>query len=102
MKRRCFCVECLYIGSTVVSHSVAIVLNVTRDRVAAVLPDVAAIFRARAAAASRRDIGSSLSYRNARLDVPSGAISNCRQRITHPFPFLTMKKPRPYLSRIAW
>jgi hypothetical protein len=31
MKRRCFCVECLYIGNTVVSHSVATVLNVTRD-----------------------------------------------------------------------
>jgi hypothetical protein len=78
MKRRCFCVECLYIGSTVVSHSVAIVLNVTRDRIGAVLPDVVAIFRARAAAASRRAIGSSRSYRSTRLDVPSlrsGAIT---------------------------
>jgi hypothetical protein len=78
----------LYIGNTVVSYSVAIVLNVTRDRIGAVLPDVAAIFRARAAAASRRDIGSSLSYRSTRLDVPSGAISNSRQRITHPLSVL--------------
>ena len=34
MKRRCFCVECLYIGSAEVSHSVANVRNVTPERVA--------------------------------------------------------------------
>lgn len=32
IKRRCFWVECLYIGSTEASHSPAIVWNVTLDR----------------------------------------------------------------------
>ena len=43
MKRRCFWVECLYIGSTDASHSPASVRNVTRDRVGALLWPAAAM-----------------------------------------------------------
>src|SRR4030095_3040344 len=94
MKRRCFWVECLYIGNTVACHSFASVRNVTRDRVALVL-DAAASFRATMSDAWRRDIGPSRSYRSARFCVPSGAISNSRQRIAHPFP-LSIRQPLPY------
>jgi hypothetical protein len=43
MKRRCYWVECLYIGRTGFDHSVASVANVTRDRFAA--PSAAAVTR---------------------------------------------------------
>jgi hypothetical protein len=95
MKRRCFCVEGLYIGSTDASHSAAIVRNVTRDRVGALLTDVAASFSRRMSAASRRDILPSVSYLSTRFFVPSGAISHSRPRITHPFPF-SRRQPEPY------
>jgi hypothetical protein len=61
MKRRCFCVECLYISSTVACHSFANVRNVTRDRVGALVPDAAAIFCAKISDAFRRDIRASAS-----------------------------------------
>jgi hypothetical protein len=61
MKRRCVCVECLYIGSTEACHSFANVRNVMQDRVGDLLPDAAGVLCAKMSDASRRDIGASFS-----------------------------------------
>ena len=85
MNRRCFCVECLYIGNTVCHHSLASVRNVTRDRIGACgrLPPPSS--ERACLTASFRETSPSVSYRSTRLFVPSGAISISRQRIAHPF-----------------
>src|SRR6185503_16310070 len=73
----------------------ASVRNVTRERIGPVRSPAAASFCESVSDATFRVTSPSVSYRNTFFLVLSGAISNSRQRIAHPFPRFS-KHPLPY------